>query len=1089
MIVIFISQCDKKAITKTSRVLDTFADRIGDRTWRTIITNEGLLAVKKLLKKTASKNSSVACHCIHGKNSFELLWIVGNRGRFDNQGRVPVGITKRDIINTQWENNWDYLPLIKVLVALACLFHDWGKSSLLFQNKLKGKSNLISDPLRHEWISCLFIVSLVRLSEKKNLDFLSYLGQTDFNSIGLISMVRNVCENDHPFKNLPLVPALLVWLILSHHKLPCIHEKEWIGFGVFSIQEFLSVIQKDWGYLNTDENFFLCFEFPNGLPSDSPECIRQIKKWSTKALDCLPLLDKAHENNILRSILLYSRLSLMYGDYSFSALPKNGHWSSPVNLYANTDNNQYLKQYLDEHLLGVEKEALGMVHMLPIFETDWEYARDIRSLRLKAFPSSKYYWQDIATEKIKCWKKRTMPNDSKEKFGFFAVNMASTGCGKTYANAKIMQALSDDNESLRYVLALGLRTLTLQTGDEYRNRIGLDDTELAVLIGSRAVENLHAQNPEEKRGYYESESTENLFQGEIDFDSAIPESKLSVLLKDDKSKKLIYSPVLACTIDYLMEATESTKGGRWMLPFMRMMSSDLVIDEIDDFSGSDLIAIGRLIHLAGLLGRKVMISSATIPPGLAEGYSRVYQDGWSTYAKTRSISSSIGVAWIDEFGTKVVSSPNSGSSNFRTNHDLFIRKRSKNLTEIEDKKGVRRKGLIIPCSFLFETDSIELRKAQYFEIIKDQTVLLHRKHCQCDSKSGKNVSFGCIRMANINPCIDLAEFLLGANFPADVEVRVMAYHSRQVLLLRSEQEKFLDSVLRSKGQERLETFSNPNIRFHLDNVACKNLIFILVATPVEEVGRDHDFDWAIVEPSSYRSIIQLAGRVRRHRESNGNEPNIAIMQFNLKGLISKPNIPVFCKPGFETTENLLETHDMSLLIQDEPYINSINAIPRICRRKILHHEKSLVDLEHYSIESLLTNYAKKGPESLEGWLSTNYWWMSGMPEYFAPFRPSEQPMQCLFYSFSQSNDPVFGIYEKEFIPTQQTLNIHHKEVNAELLPRLWLVRNYLNSLETQLELTGETRNSASLKYGEIQIPVASGFVYSDQFGMKQTKII
>ena len=34
--------------------------------------------------------------------------------------------------------------------------------------------------------------------------------------------------------------------------------------------------------------------------------------------------------------------------------------------------------------------------------------------------------------------------------------MASTGKGKTIANAKIMQALSKDAQSLRYILALGL---------------------------------------------------------------------------------------------------------------------------------------------------------------------------------------------------------------------------------------------------------------------------------------------------------------------------------------------------------------------------------------------------------------------------------------------------------------------------------------------------------------------------------------------------------------------------------------------------------------------------------------------------------
>ncbi|WP_238149481.1 hypothetical protein [Arsenophonus endosymbiont of Aleurodicus floccissimus] len=62
-----------------------------------------------------------------------------------------------------------------------------------------------------------------------------------------------------------------------------------------------------------------------------------------------------------------------------------------------------------------------------------------------------------------------------------------------------------------------------------------------------------------------------------------------------------------------MAATETTGGGRYILPCLRLMSSDFVIDEVDDFIGEDLVAIGRLIHLAGMLGRKVMISSATIP--------------------------------------------------------------------------------------------------------------------------------------------------------------------------------------------------------------------------------------------------------------------------------------------------------------------------------------------------------------------------------------------------------------------------------------------------------------------------------------------
>jgi len=38
MMVTFISQCEKKALKKTRRVLDAFANRIGDNTWQTVIT-------------------------------------------------------------------------------------------------------------------------------------------------------------------------------------------------------------------------------------------------------------------------------------------------------------------------------------------------------------------------------------------------------------------------------------------------------------------------------------------------------------------------------------------------------------------------------------------------------------------------------------------------------------------------------------------------------------------------------------------------------------------------------------------------------------------------------------------------------------------------------------------------------------------------------------------------------------------------------------------------------------------------------------------------------------------------------------------
>ena len=68
MNILLVSQCDKRALTETRRILDQFAERRGDRTWQTPITQAGLDTLRRLLKKTARKNTAVACHWIRGLN-------------------------------------------------------------------------------------------------------------------------------------------------------------------------------------------------------------------------------------------------------------------------------------------------------------------------------------------------------------------------------------------------------------------------------------------------------------------------------------------------------------------------------------------------------------------------------------------------------------------------------------------------------------------------------------------------------------------------------------------------------------------------------------------------------------------------------------------------------------------------------------------------------------------------------------------------------------------------------------------------------------------------------------------------------------
>ncbi|WP_347252460.1 type I-F CRISPR-associated helicase Cas3f, partial [Legionella sp.] len=973
MMVIFVSQCEKKALNKTRRVLDIFANRIGDRTWQTVITNEGLNAVKKLLKKTASKNTAVACHWLRSRSRMELVWIIGNRSKFNSQGITPVSTTSRTIVNTQWENDWHYLPLIKSITALAALFHDFGKASMCFQEKLQpdSKNKLLGDPLRHEWVSTLLLNALVDNATDEQWLTRLMNGQID-------DCLRNIQIKGQisPLGNLPPAASLIAWLVVTHHKLPLVSDYgSWRNESAENYSLLLSQLSQEWGYENKstptfEERLPQCLKFPYGLPSQSKPWLKQIKKWATRMHSCLPLLNKAMSDGSWRPILLYSRLALMLGDHHYSSCDANKLWRSDMKLFANTyreDGNEHRKgepkQKLDEHLVGVAESALKITHLLPAFESEPPYAYDIKSLKKKSPPS--FLWQDKAVEKIKIWRQKLPVALHSKNYGFFAVNMASTGCGKTFANAKMMRALSEDGERLRYILALGLRTLTLQTGDEYRERIGLDNSELAVLIGSRAVLELHQKNTmmqkqQEYSSYaqFGSESLESLLDDEVvDYECAIPEEGLNTILSQERDRKFLYAPVLVCTIDHMMSLSECKRGGRYILPYLRLMSSDLVIDEIDDFDGEDLIAIGRLIHFAGMLGRKVMISSATIPPDLAQGYFNVYREGWRLFAKTRQVSANIGCAWIDEFNTKVETISDFDTveaiHHYQSHHNAFIGKR---INKLKDAP-IKRKAEIISCDCIKEERGNKIRQDKqliegaYFKRIQHAIIGLHLRHCYLDPVTEKMVSFGVVRMANINPCVSLTTYLVMNDWPADFDIRVMAYHSQQVLLVRNEQEKHLDCVLKrnEKRGEVAEVFKNSVIRDHLDRCLAKHMVFILVATPVEEIGRDHDFDWAVVEPSSLRSIIQLSGRVLRHRDKQTDTPNIALMQYNLRALKNTDHVPAYQRPGYEQynpvdSNYMLATHDITQLIDNEFITSGISAKPRIYSKPCLNPKHSFADL-------------------------------------------------------------------------------------------------------------------------------------------------
>ncbi len=981
MNVLLISQCDKRALTETRRVLDQFAERRGSRTWQTPITQAGLETLQRLLRKTARKNTAVACHWIRGRDHSELLWIVGDASRFNEEGAVPTDTTTRDILRNKDENDWHHLEDIHLLSALAALLHDLGKASIAFQERLHGKRQE-RNQYRHEWVSLRLFQAFVggsatdeawlcRLAAPTPDDDVSWTAPGRFQRDGLDAGC------DRPFTALPPLAQAIAWLVVTHHRLPMIPSREedgvqrWLGarartFNPAWLESPLSLVEHDWnerGQPATPEQRKPYWDIAGDLPVTQPKWRAQAAR-TAKAL--LKLCERRGRDWLDNPYVMHlARLSLMLADHYYSSLPadspKRTQGDNGYALYANTDRDGTMKQPLDEHLLGVARDARLITHALPAFEQHLPRIVRHRGLRKRSGPG-RFAWQDKAADTADALR------DAAREQGAFIINMASTGCGKTLANARILYALADPQQGLRATYALGLRTLTLQTGRSYRHDLHLSEAELAIRVGGSASRALfeYYERRAEVQGSASiqaliEEDSHVLYEGNTD-----SHPLLSRALHDPSIGKLLSAPMLVCTVDHLVPATESTRAGRQIAPMLRLMSSDLILDELDDYDIADLPALTRLMHWAGLLGARVILSSATMPPALLEGMFMAYRAGRIHYGHSRGADggqraeqSAIPCLWVDEFG--VQHTPCTGNPAFSKAHERFSQNRAKQLAELEPL----RRGELLPLRITGRKP--EQIGAEFAEHLRDACLRLHNDHADSCPVSGKRVSFGVVRMANIEPLVSVAEALFQLGVPDGVRLHLCVYHARFPLVQRSAIEHQLDAAFNRRQTEAV--YHLPQIRTAIDAHPERNHVFVVLASPVCEVGRDWDADWAIAEPSSMRSLIQLAGRVQRHRGQPPVRPNMLIFDANLRHFrYLGQDQPAFIRPGFEqahapaTHRFRLESHRLGKLLDADDY-QTISAIPRIQPHAPLRPKQRLADLEHARIQDCMLPQAEDAPAS------------------------------------------------------------------------------------------------------------------------------
>lgn len=938
MIVIVSSECSGAARDATKRVLDDFLPRIGRRTWSGRITEQGLLRVRKALAAVATKSTSICCLRSVGTKRLAVQWFIGNRRKFDTRGNCSVQETERTIFHAERSAS-AFERLCIAAVALGGLFHDLGKYNEWFQRKLRGTA-ILSDAVRHELVSCAVIEAMFHgRDETSVLEQLGDVANTariveDAFEQAFATPERFLFKNDSPdrfektclslvagpdreFERLrlsitPQTPrlALLLTLVMSHHRLPGSRILKSGALAAtcqnlvhrnleFDVKNSASVAAKTSAARNELD---LIFRRPEGL---TPLWVDQ--GWIAKVADAARALLSAQPGDFhhdMRAASLYGRTALILGDHKASQIgsscyPEKEAVPDSSLAYANTNRKcGSLAEPLSPHLVAVGNEAevaarilFSARHSFPgLMREELPSAID----RPDSSAKNKFKWQADAGSVVRR-AKRSAPNGA----GFFGIMNAGTGAGKTRAAPIIMAAAATPGEEIRLNVCTGLRSLTLQAGDEYQRDMNFQPEDVSVVIGDRITAELHEASPD--RG---TEAASHDVHNVVQLDRGISTRPLPFEMSgfvaedfSDPSTSLLSAPILVSTVDTLMSAADARRGGH-VIKTLRVATADLVIDEIDNFADEDIVAIARLVHAAGSFGRNVLIASATMSPEVARHLFDSYRAGWELHQHVVGIQAPILTGWF----SNLVASRCVVTSSMPT----FLEMQSafgKDVVQAMVKAVPRRRARV---GFLGSVASPE----DYFACISKEIETEHRENHVVDPTTGKRVSVGVVRWNNVAPSMMHAKYLLDVGLSEGKDIYVIPYNGTLLPAVRHELEAVINPLLRRKHVRGFDPImTNVHLRRFLDAPeTADDVVIVMVTTSLEEVGRDHDFDWSVLEPGSVRGMIQMAGRILRHRELSPAGTNICILQrcfrdvrSGFSGTASRNERgAVFAYPGVET---------------------------------------------------------------------------------------------------------------------------------------------------------------------------------------------
>lgn len=788
--------------------------------------------------------------------------------------------------------------LLQLVTELAALFHDLGKANKLFQGMLRGTQPR-GQHLRHELVSYLMLKSLGATTP----EFLVRIERDPVSVFEQLALAPQRLEQESSafarrgeeeeaadlLKGLEhgdnkLTHAIL-YLVLTHHRQIAATDAREQSKTVPGAARRPTMRRHLNSHLElSPENWQISSKVVPWLDAAWLEAVRQ----------CAMALRRLFEDNEslkaelaaapalwAKMVALVARPVLIQADHLASAGKEETSSFDPDCAYANTVHvdgeaalpGDSLAAHLSKAYDAVSPYFCGMEGLSGKLPAWTPPSKSVLISRESS--SGLFAWQGEAAGLV-----AAIPDVAKRPF--FAIVVSSTGAGKTIGGPKVLAAAS--GAELRYTCAPGLRSLTLQTGTEYRSMLGIPDADLLTVVGDALYAQLSGFAPvtsNEARGSESLDIACDFVFDRVPVSRAVASAlqftpRQAAWLSRDKQMAMTEVPVLACTVDHLMGASALSTGSDTRMS-LRLATSDLILDEIDNYSLEDLQALGRLVHQVGCHGRRVVLMSATVSEVVLQALYQAWRQGLAVWQfRTGSKASPVVALVSNQVSCKVIE--DSGPSVVGTAITGFLTRICCALALAQPR--VRAVQLPLGAT-LKETFSVMYQKALEFADV----------HKTVDTATGMSVSMGFVRFNQVKHCRQFARYLFDTvAVPPGVGLKVQCYHRRMPLIHLTYVESLLNRLLSRKHPQAV--FEHPLMtEWTRASPECEHYIVIVATTSIQETGRDHCYDWAIAEPWSNRSIAQLAGRVLRHRTNFvPTLPNIAVLACELNHLEGKGNV-------------------------------------------------------------------------------------------------------------------------------------------------------------------------------------------------------